>query len=139
MSGLLLSSTSAPEVLTVQHDAVAEKLLGAPPTGRREFAQNETLALVTEIYDNLTPQRPRHIDVAVRLTSENGVDTFASRDSLTNGSSDSATWTALAYAGQIPLKNVAPGRYVLTVEARDRDNSGTTATVQTVVTIAADK
>ena len=55
MSGLLLSALPAsgtPEVFTPQRDAVAEKLLGAAPTSRREFDRTETLAWLTEIYDN---------------------------------------------------------------------------------------
>src|SRR5207249_8233418 len=37
MSGLLLTSPTAPEVLTPQHDPIAERLLGAPATSRRVF------------------------------------------------------------------------------------------------------
>jgi VWFA-related protein len=141
MTGLLLSSTSAPEVLTAQHDTVAEKLLGAPPTSRREFARNETLALTTEIYDNMPAQQARQIDVTTRLISETGRESFAARDSLGNGSSSSANWTALDYTTQIPLKDVAPGRYLLQVEAHDRGsaNGGRPTAAETIVTITADK
>jgi VWFA-related protein len=137
MSGLLLSSSSAPQVLTAQHDPVAEKLLGAPPTSRREFAQNETLALMTEIYDNMPPQQPRQIDITAGLISEAGNEAFASHDSLANGASVQTPWTAFDYTAQIPLKDVAPGRYLLRVEAHDRGaaNKGNPTAVETVVTI----
>ena len=45
MSGLLLSSSSAAEVVVAEHDPMIEKLIGGPAIGRREFAQNERLAL----------------------------------------------------------------------------------------------
>jgi hypothetical protein len=59
MSGLLVAG--APEV-TPQRDPAAEKVLGGPPTSRREFNHGETLAWLTEIYDNASPQRPRQIE-----------------------------------------------------------------------------
>ena len=53
MSGLLLARSWAdPTMLTPQRDPGAEKLLGAPATSRREFNQAETLAWLSEIYDN---------------------------------------------------------------------------------------
>ena len=66
MSGLLLSSSreGPADVLTPQRDPVAEKLLGAPPTSRREFNQSETLAWLTEIYNNSPPKQRNQIDVA---------------------------------------------------------------------------
>ena len=137
LSGLLLSSSTAPEVLTAQHDPIGEKLLGAPATSRREFTQNETLALVTEIYDNMPAQQPRQIDISARLIGENGTEAFVARDSLANGSGGSQNWTAFDYAGHIPLKDVAPGRYLLRVEAQDRarTNGGKPAASETVITI----
>jgi VWFA-related protein len=137
MSGLLLSSPSAPEMLTPQHDPLVEKLLGAPATSRREFTQNETLALLTEIYDNMPPQQLTQIDVSTRLIGEDGREAFVARDSLGNGSAGSQNWTTFSYTAQIPLKNVAPGRYLLNVEAHDRRNAnGAKPTVaETVLTI----
>ena len=137
MSGLLLASPAAPEVLTPQHDPIGEKLLGAPATSRREFTQNETLTLLTELYDNMPAQQARQIEVSVRLIGEGGREAFAARDSLSNGSAGAQNWTAFSYAGHIPLKNVAPGRYLLRVEAHDRSTAGerNPATAETVLTV----
>jgi VWFA-related protein len=120
MSGLLLAATGEPEMLTPQRDPVAEKVLGAPVTTRREFSQSETLAWLTEIYDNTPANQTKRIDVSARLVAESGQDAFASRDVLTNGEGGSPKWSAFAYTGRIPLKDVAPGRYVLTIESHDR-------------------
>jgi len=139
MSGLLLSSLpggGSVDVLTPQRDPVAEKLLGAPPTSRRAFTQAETLAWMTEIYDNALAKQLKQIDVAARLIDEEGRDVFSSRDLLTNGESGVPKWQTFGYTGRVPLKDVPPGRYLLRVEALDRSiASRQPAAAQTVITV----
>jgi hypothetical protein len=139
ISGLLLSSLPdlpAADMLTPQRDPVSEKLLGAPPTSRRAFSQTETLAWMTELYDNSPPKQPKQIDVSARLIDEGGRDAFASRDLLINGGSSAPKWQSFAYTGRIPLKDVPPGRYLLRVEASDRSTaSREPVTAQTVITV----
>jgi hypothetical protein len=138
LSGLLVSALpmpGTPEIFTPQRDAVAEKLLGGEPTSRREFDRTETLAWLTEIYDNA--RQPTQFDVSARLIDETGRDAFASREVLSNGSGGASKWTTFAYAGKVPLKDIAPGRYLLRIEARERttkDQDGF-PTAQTVITI----
>ena len=138
-SGLLVSSLpgpASPDVLTPQRDPVSEKLLGAPPTSRRTFAQAETLAWMAEIYDNSLPKQPKQIDVSARLIDEAGRDAFASRDLLANGEGGAPKWQTFGYTGRIPLKDIAPGRYLLRIEAQDRGAaSRQPAVAQTVITV----
>jgi VWFA-related protein len=138
-SGLLVSSLpgpTSPDVLTPQRDPVSEKLLGAPTTSRRTFARAETLAWMAEIYDNSLPKQPKQIDVSARLIDEAGRDAFASRDLLANGEGGAPKWQTFGYTGQIPLKDIAPGRYLLRIEAQDRSAaSRQPAAAQTVVTV----
>jgi VWFA-related protein len=134
LSGLLLSSSAAANVLTPQHDDVSEKLLGAPATSRREFAQNETLRLLTEIYDNLPAQQSRQVDVRVRLVAESGQEVFSSRDSLANGTGGAKPWSTFTYVGQVPLNNIPPGRYLLRLEA-DHTTGGDAAAVEAVIAV----
>ena len=138
-SGLLVSSLpgpSSPDVLTPQRDPVSEKLLGAPPTSRRTFARAETLAWMAEIYDNSLPKQPKQIDVSARLIDEAGRDAFASRDLLANGEGGAPKWQTFGYTGRIPLKDIAPGRYLLRIEAQDRSAaSRQPAAAQTVITV----
>lgn len=134
LSGMMLSSSAAVNVLTPQRDEMSEKLLGAPATSRREFAQNETLSMLTEIYDNLPPQPPRQVDVRVRLMSEAGQDLFSARDSLSNGAGGANSWSAFGYTKQIPLTNVPPGRYLLRLEA-DHTSGGNPAAAETVIVV----
>ena len=136
MSGLLIAAVNGPEMMTPQRDAAAEKLLGAPATSRREFAQSETLAWLAEIYDNTPANQPRQVDVSAKLVGENGQAAFASSDVLANGAGGVPKWTAFAYTGRIPLKDVAPGRYLLTVESHDRSAKPDQAVVaQTAVVV----
>jgi hypothetical protein len=138
MSGLLLSTVPTPgsaEVFTPQRDPAAEKLLGASPTSRREFDRAEVLAWLTEIYDN--GRQAKQFDIATRLIDENGRDAFASRETLNNGEGGSAKWTAFAYTGRIPLKEIAAGRYLMRIEARDRADADPSRMViaQTLITV----
>ena len=117
MSGVLLAAPGGAEVLTPQRDPQTEKLLGAPATSRREFRQAETLAWLAEIYDNTAAGQPKRISVAARLLDESGREVFASREVLANGEGGNPKWRVFGYTGRIPLKDIAPGRYLLRVEA----------------------
>jgi VWFA-related protein len=138
LSGLLLSATGGPDVLTPQRDPLAEKLLGTPAMSRRQFSQGETIAWMAEIYDNTPAGQARQIDVSTRLIAESGQEVFASRDLLKNGSDGAEKWRAYGYTGRIPLKDVAPGRYLLRIEAHDRTTrSGRPMAAETVLTVSA--
>jgi VWFA-related protein len=137
MSGLLLSSAGAQQMFTAQHDPSAEKLLTGAATSRREFAQNDLLGLLAEIYDNMPTGKARQCEIMASLLGEDGREVFAARDSLTNGPERAAHWTAFSYTKQIPLNNVAPGRYLLRLEARDRAGASdrSPAAAETVITV----
>ena len=136
MSGLLLAALGGPDVLTPQRDPATEKLLGAAATTRREFSASETLAWLAEIYDNTPASQPKQIDVDIKLLAENGQAAFSSSDVLANGVGGTPKWTAFAYTGRIPLKDVPPGRYLLKIESRDRSaKPGLSAVAQTTVVV----
>jgi hypothetical protein len=113
---------------------VNAKLLPGAATSRREFLSSDTLSLLAEIYDNSKSQQPRQIDTAVRLLTETGQDAFAARDALAN-SGDAKRWDVYTYTRQIPLQNVAPGRYLLRVEALVRGSKDTPAIRETLITV----
>ena len=136
MSGVLLASANGQAVFTPQRDASAEKLLGAPATTQREFAQSDTLTWLAEIYDNSAQKQAKRIDVSARLVDEVGRDAFVSRDLLVNGEGGVPKWQTFSYTGRIPLKDVPPGRYLLQVEAQDRSaQSRQPIATQTVITV----
>jgi VWFA-related protein len=123
MGGLLLASNMGQQTPSIQPDPVLEKVLPASATSRRDFSQRDLIALYTEIYDNLGAQMARHIDVAVRIVAEDGKEVLAIRDTLENGGvAPKKPWDLYGYTRDIALKNVAPGRYALRVEAQVRGN-----------------
>ncbi len=135
VGGLLMTTPSVQQTPSIQPDPVVSKLLPAPATSRREFPQSDVLALYTEIYDNDTSRQPRHIDVSLRVVSENGTEVLVSRDELVNGTAGEKPWDIYGFAKRIPLKGLAPGRYVLRMEAAVRGKDGATATREAPITI----
>ena len=144
VGGLLLTTASVQQTPSIQPDPVVAKLLPAAATSRRAFPQSDTIALYTEIYDNITSKQPRRIEVAVRLLSETGTEVFVSRDELTNGLASLGTtgaqggkaWDTYGYAKGIPLKELPPGRYLLRVEAQVRgDDDVKPVARETLITV----
>jgi VWFA-related protein len=125
MGGLLLTSASGQQTPSIQPDPILQKVMPAAATSRRQFSQRDQLALYTEIYDNIESAQARRLDIAVRLLSESGAEVFAVRDEVENGGvAPKKPWDIYGYSKEIGLQNVAPGRYVLRVEAQVRGNVG---------------
>ena len=122
IGGLLLAAASSQQTPSIQPDPIV-KLLPAAATSRREFPRGDTLALYTEIYDNINSRQPRRYDVSVRLLSEDGKEVYVSRDELANAATPTdKPWEIYGYPKQISLKDVPPGRYLLRVDAQVRGN-----------------
>jgi VWFA-related protein len=122
LSGLLITAASAQGAMTAMPDTAAPALLPGPAVSRRTFARNDTLTVFAEIYDNISGTQPRQIDTSVALVHEGGQEIFNARDTVENPST--GRWTTYGLTRNIPLKNVAPGRYLLKVEAKERGDSG---------------
>ncbi len=133
LSGVLITSASANAAMTAMPDPAAPALLPGPAVSRRTFARTDTLTIFAEIYDNSSGRQPRQIDTAVSLVSESGQDAFNARDTVTNPG-DAAHWTAYGLTRDIALKDIAPGRYLLRVEATARGSSNPAAR-ETLITV----
>ena len=134
MGGLLLTSSLAQQTPSIQPDPVLSKVMPGAATSRREFSQSDVLALYTEIYDNMNSDQARRVDVSLRMLAETGAEAVAVRDELVNGGvPPRKAWDIYAYSRQFALKNVAPGRYVLRVEARMRGNEDVEPAVREMV------
>ena len=132
LSGLLITATSAQAAMTAMPDPDAPKLLPGPATSRRLFARNDTLTLFAEIYDNSSGRQPRQIDTVITMLSEGGQDVFRASETIDNPAA--SRWTTYGLTRDIPLNNVAPGRYLIKVEATAR---GSTPSVlrETLITV----
>jgi hypothetical protein len=135
LGGLLMTTPSVQQTPSIQPDPAVSKLLPAPATSRREFPRSDVLALYTEIYDNDTSRQTRRIDVNVRLVPEQGTDIVVSKDELINGESGEKPWDIYGFATRIPLKALAPGRYVLRVDAAIRGHDAPPATREALITV----
>ena len=135
MSGLVLSSTQASEVLTAQRDAEADKLLGAPASVARTFSSAETLVVLAEIYDNAPATVARRIQVRLGLQDESGRDIDATTEQIANGPGAGTPWSRYAYRTALPLARIPPGRYRLHVDATSTVQPDTRARGESVITV----
>lgn len=119
MSGLAITAASAGEVVTVKAKDPLGAFLPGPVTATREFARADTLALFAEFYEN-QPNAPLHvIDIATTLRGEDGRIVMRTDEERKSGELQGARG-GFGVTTQVPLAGIAPGVYVLRVEARAR-------------------
>ena len=108
---------------------VAKRLPGAA-TSRREFPVGDTLAVFAEAYANGTSRRPQEIGVTVRVIAESGEEVFNAKDSAVSTQSSPASIFA-----QFELEDLAPGVYLLRVEAQLSAADSQTVARETLITV----
>ncbi len=121
LSGLALTSSAAASMVTPKPDPVLKDVFPAPPIATRSFARDETLGVFAELYDRSAPaQHDVELTTTIR-PAEGGAAVFTSTDART------VTTAARThgYRVQAPLKDVAPGRYIVRVEAASRSGTPT--------------
>jgi VWFA-related protein len=118
MSGLVLTSAASSALPTAKGDPELRMLLPGPPVAARTFAQNDQLAIFTDVYDNdVTPVHK--VDITTTLTADAGRVAFKneeerSTEELGGKPGGFGVGTTLA------LSDLEPGLYVLKVQARSR-------------------
>ncbi len=120
MSGVVLTAATAQITPTASADPVLKELLPGPPTARREFYSLDKLAFYTEVYDNIGGNVPHTVDLAARILSEDGKQVLETTDSRSSKDLDRSKGGGFGYSAELPLAGLAPGRYLLRVEARAR-------------------
>ena len=118
ISGLVMTSPSAAAMPTAKADEQLKPVLPGPPVAVRSFPQNEEIALFAEVYDN-AGGTPHKVDITTTVTTDEGrvlFKTEEARDSADLGGKSGG----FGYMTRIPLKDLAPGDYVLTVAAKSR-------------------
>ena len=108
-------------------------VLPASPVGNRTFPQDDEIALFAEIYDN-SASTPHKIDITSTITTDEGQVLFKADDER-DSSELGGRSGGYGYSTKIPLKDIAPGRYVLTVAARSRVSPNPTAERQVRITV----
>jgi VWFA-related protein len=118
MSGLVVTSAAASRMPTASPDPELKDVLPGPPAAAREFPAGDTLMLFTEVYDG-EGAKPHHVDITTTLTSNEGRVVFTTTEDRAS-SELGGSRGGYGYRAEIPLKELAPGLYVLQVEARSR-------------------
>jgi len=116
MSGILVTSRSSGGVPTAGTIPDIGDALPAPPTTTRVFSADDELAVLAEIYDNQGAQ-PHSVDITTTLKAEGRVQVFANSEQRSSKELGGARG-GYGYTTRIPLKDLAPGLYVLAVQAR---------------------
>jgi hypothetical protein len=135
MSGLVLTSALAAQVRTAvgsPFEAVTRALPG-PPTVSRAFRSGEELALVAEVYDN-EAKTPHSVDITTSLLADDGRQVYTHEDRRSTAELGGANG-GYGHTARIPLKGVAPGFYVVKVEARSRLGKGQTVSREVLVRV----
>jgi VWFA-related protein len=118
MSGLVLTSSEAAALVTPRPDAVLKDVFPTPPVAARTFGADGMIGVFAELYDRSTPS-PHDVDFRVSVRpAAGGAAVFSSTETRSMAASGSVR--THGYKAEVPLKDLAPGGYVVRVEAVSR-------------------
>ena len=116
MSALLVSSRRAGRIPSTDRDEAIEAGLGGrPPTTARAFASDDVLSAYAEVVD-VGASTSRDIELTTIVRDAEGRELAKVPQRRANQGRPAAA--SFAYAIDLPLQKLAPGRYTLRVEAR---------------------
>ena len=118
MSGVTVTSLARASMMTAILDDQMKDVLPAPFVALRAFSQNDQLDLFAEVYDN-SGKAPHKVDIVTTVRTGVGQQVFQSHEQHDSTELKGAK-RALRYTVSLPLSGLAPGDYVLSVEARSR-------------------
>jgi VWFA-related protein len=135
MSGLVLTSRAGTILPTTRPDDQLKPVLPGPPVALRMFPQNDELALFAEIYDN-EASSPHKVDITTTVTSDDAKVVYKN-DEERSSTDIQGKRGGYGFSARIAMQDLAPGAYVLKVEARSRLGRGATASREIPFTVAA--
>jgi len=118
MSGVVITSPMAAMMPTAHADEQLRQVLPGPASAARTFPQNDELALFTEVYDT-QGNTPHKVDITTTIKTDEGKVVLKTDEERDSADLKGKTG-GYGYATRIPLKEIPPGSYVLTVQARSR-------------------
>jgi VWFA-related protein len=133
MSGLVLTSPVGAAMPSARPDEQMKVVLPGPPMALRTFPQNDEIALFAEVYDN-EGKSPHKVDITATVTADEGKVMFKA-DEVRDSSELGGQKGGYGYQARIPLKDLAPGRYVLKVEAHSRLGSTPSVSREVQITV----
>jgi len=118
ISGLALTSAAGTVMPTVRADEQLKAVMPGPAIAMRTFPQNDEIVLFAEVYDN-AGNTPHKVDITATVTADEGKVMFTANE-VRDSSDLGGQRGGYGYTAKIPLKELAPGSYVLKVEAKSR-------------------
>jgi hypothetical protein len=118
ISGVALTSMSGSALVTIRPDEGLRAVLPAPPIALRTFPQNDELALFAEVYER-AGSPPHSLDITAIVRSDEGTIVFKQEEERRSAELQGASG-GYGYQARLPLSDLKPGLYVLTLEARSR-------------------
>jgi VWFA-related protein len=135
MSGLALTSVASSLVPTARPTDPLAKLLPGPMSTHRDFVQGDEIALFAEVYESNAG--PAHkVNINLTLKAEGGQTVYQTREER-DSSELAGSSGGYGFAKRIPLRDIAPGLYVLRVEAQSQIGERPTVARETIVTVIA--
>ena len=118
LSGIAVTTTVSGHMYTARTDGLLDDVLGAPPTANREFPIDSDLWVYGEIYDH----RSDGGDVAATVIVKAGDGKVVYETPL------EAAPVQFGHLARIPLKQLGPGAFLATIEARSATPTPVSAT-----------
>ena len=134
MSDIALTSALSGAAPTIRPKDPLEKLLPGPLTTYREFPTVDEIALFAEVYDNI--KTPHKVEIVATVKAEGGQSVFETREEH-DSSELAGSAGGYGFQARVPLNKLAPGLYVLRVEATARVGDRDTVAKETVFRVAA--
>ncbi len=125
LSGLVVSTADALRMYTARTDELLDDVLGAPPVAYREFPAEGELWIYGEIYDHRTAAGD--VTASVVVTSDEGKAVYTTPFEPAP--------VQFGHLARIPLAELAPGRYVATIDARSTTPKPVSATRAVAFTV----
>jgi VWFA-related protein len=133
MSDIALTSALSGAAPTVRPKDPLEKLLPGPLTTHREFPSIDEIALFTEVYDNI--KQSHKTEIVATVKAEGGQTVFEAREEH-DSSELAGSPGGYGFQTRVPLSKLAPGLYVLRIEATARVGDRNTVAKETVFRVA---
>jgi hypothetical protein len=118
MSGIAVTTSVASRMYTARTDELLDDVLGAPPTALREFPADSDLWVYGEIYDHRSAAGDVTANVTVRAADGKVVFETPFEPAPVQ----------FGHLARIPLKELGPGSFVATIEARSATPKPVSAT-----------
>jgi VWFA-related protein len=132
MSGVAIGSAATARIMTMNSKTAFASSLPGNITSTREFDAGDTLGVYTEVYETLRNATSHTVTMTAQLRAEGGTVVRAVSDERSSTELQGKRG-GYGFSAQLPLSDVAPGLYVIHVEARA--NAGDRPTVSKDVQI----